>query len=300
MNVTGKNELRMEDGTVKSYSVLMSVYYKEQAEYLRLSMQSMIEQSITPEQFVLVCDGPLSDALNAVIAEFEQKYPEFLTVVRLEENKGLGTALNRGLEHCRNELIARMDSDDIAVKDRMKIQLAAMDEYTDVSVIGGQIAEYFEDPEVITGYRAVPITDDKLLTYIKRRNPMNHVTVVFRKSHVMELGGYPEFHGPGFEDYYLWVNMLAHGFKLKNLNEVCCKVRVNYGQYSRRGGHRYFRNAMCVERLMLEQNMISRLEFIQNAIMWYAGAVIIPTKVRKVLFSKILRKQKLDSAVKEQ
>lgn len=278
---------------MENYSVLMSVYYKERAENLRLSIQSMIDQSVAPEQLVLVCDGPLTELLNEVIAEYESNYPQMFTVVRLDRNGGLGAALNYGLKFCRNEYVARMDSDDIAVRERVHLQLTALMNMPEISVIGGQIAEFCEDSDCVIGYRTVPTTEGGICAYMKRRNPMNHVTVMFRKSHILNVGGYHAFQGPGFEDYYLWVSLLVNGYQLQNINEVCCKVRVNYGQYARRGGYQYFQNAMCVEHLMLKHKLISKLEFIRNMIVWYGGAVLIPTKIRKLLFSKILRKKEL-------
>lgn len=276
-----------------AYSVLMSVYYREKAEYLRLSMESMVTQTVPPEQFVLVCDGPLTPELDAVIAEYEAAYPDLMTVVRLEKNMGIGAALNAGLQFCRNEIVARMDSDDIAVKERMEIQLKELDTYKNVSVVGGQTAEFYDDPDMITGYREVPV--EEIPKYMKIRNPMNHMTVVFHKSHIAEVGNYQEFPGPGFEDYYLWVSLVANGKQLRNVSEVCCKVRANADMYSRRGGINYFRNCMKVENLLLRSGIISRFRYGVNIVMWFTGTVLLPPKFRKAVFLNVLRKRELEA-----
>lgn len=282
---------RMEDGAVERYSVLMSVYYKERPEYLRLSMQSMIDQSVPPEQFVLVCDGPLTPELNAVIAEFEDTHPELFTVARLEKNMGIGVALNIGIQYCRNELVARMDADDIAVKERMEMQLAELEKYPQVSALGGQIAEFYDDPDTITGYRQVPIDEDEVRKRIKFRNPMNHMTVVLRKSHVLAVGNYQDV--PGFEDYFLWTSLTANGCSLRNIKDVCCIVRANAGMYSRRGGVKYFQNTMRVERFLLDKRIINRWEFYRNVAVRFAGTIMVPPKYRKAVFLNVLREREL-------
>lgn len=277
---------------MNTYSVLMSVYYKEKAEYLRLSVTSMIDQTIPPEQFVVVCDGPLTPELDAVIDEFVQAHPDLFTVVRLEKNMGIGVALNIGIQHCRNELVARMDADDIAVKERMEMQLEEITKYPQISVLGGQIAEFYDDPSVITGYRQVPVTEAETQEYIKFRNPMNHMTVVLRKSHVLNVGNYQDV--PGFEDYFLWASLIANGNNLRNVKAVCCIVRANAGMYSRRGGVRYFQNTMRVERFLRTKGIITGLEFCRNVVVRFVGTIVIPPRFRKAVFLNVLRKRKLE------
>jgi len=277
---------------VERYSVLMSVYYKEKAEYLRLSVGSMLAQSVPPEQFVMVCDGPLTPELDAVIEEFAFANPQLFTVVRLEKNKGIGVALNIGLQHCRNELVARMDADDIAVENRLEMQLAELEKYPDVSAVGGQIAEFYDDPKAITGYRKVPITEEEVRQYIRFRNPMNHMTVVLRKSHVLNVGNYQDV--PGFEDYFLWASLTANGNSLRNVKDVCCIVRANAGMYSRRGGVRYFQNTMRVERFLRMKGVITKWEFYRNVIVRFVGTIVIPPQFRKTVFVNVLRKRKLE------
>ena len=106
---------------LENYSVLMSVYAKERPEFLRLSTESMLAQTVKTNNFVLVCDGPLTPELDAIVAELQQKHGDLFHVIRLETNQGLAHALNRGLRECKNELVARMDSDDIAVPDRCEM-----------------------------------------------------------------------------------------------------------------------------------------------------------------------------------
>lgn len=284
---------------MEKYSVLMAVYFKEKAEYLRMAIDSMLCQTAPPEEFVLVCDGPLTEALEAVIAEYCSAEPGRFRVVRLERNMGLGAALNAGLQQCRNELVARMDSDDIALPDRMEKQLAEMQIHPNAAVLGGQIAEFFEDRKTITAYREVPTDSQKIRNIMKYRNPMNHVTVVMRRSCVLAAGKYPQFTAPGFEDYFLWVTLLARGCELRNILDVCCRVRVSDGQYCRRGGWKYFQNAMKVQRLLLGKEIISFPQFCINSAVWFCEAMVVPAGFRKKIFLRFLRSPELPSAERE-
>lgn len=272
---------------MEKYSVLMAVYYREKPEYLRLAIESMLAQSVPPDEFVLVCDGPLTPPLDAVIAQVCARCPELFRIVRSDENQGLGRALNIGLQTCRNELVARMDSDDLSVPDRMEKQLAAMEKYPGVSVLGGQIGEFEEDPEKIHSYRYVPLEEPEIREFLKYRSPMNHTTVVLRKSHILQAGSY--FDIPGFEDYTLWIRLLTDGYHMRNIGDMCCRVRADGGMYARRGGVQYFRNTLKMERLLLEKKIISRQQYRKNVTVRFIGTMALTPRIRRRLFLNFLR-----------
>ena len=275
---------------MEKYSVLMAVYYREKPQHLRLAIESMLAQTVGPDEFVLVCDGPLTEPLDAVIGEFCVRYPELFHVVRLEQNQGLGAALDAGLRQCRNELVARMDSDDLAVPERMEHQLAALEQYPNVSVLGGQIGEFTQDPEHLVSYRNVPTEEAEIREFLKYRSPMNHTTVLLRRSHILMAGSYRAV--SGFEDYILWIHLTAGGYSMRNIRQVCCRVRAGAGMYERRGGLPYFRNALKMEQLLLEKKLISPVQFGKNVAIRFAGTVILPPSLRRVAFLTFLRSRK--------
>lgn len=277
---------------MEPYSVLMSVYAKEKAEYFRVSVESMLSQTIPPQEIVLVCDGPLTYELNDAIVDFERENPGLFHVIRLTENCGLGVALQVGLLACRNELVARMDTDDIAVPNRLEIQLALIHQHPEFSAVGGQIAEFRNTPDKIVDFRIVPNSPDDIFRRAKRRNPMNHMTVVMRKSRVLEAGNYQ--HMPGFEDYYLWVRMLALGQKLGNVGAICCYVRTDEFFSERRGGWAYFCNTLQMERHLREKKVINIIEFYQNVVLRFIGTVLIPVNIRGFVLSVTMRRRKID------
>lgn len=182
-----------------AYSVLMSVYAKENAAYFSDAVESMLHQSCPPDQFVLVCDGPLTPGLDEAIQRFTASRDGGLfRVLRLPENVGLGRALQAGLPLCDHDLVARMDSDDLALPLRMEHQLALMAADPELAAVGGQIAEFTGAPDNIQGYRIVPTSPEEVRRGAAGRNPMNHMTVLFRREAVLAAGGYQDL--KGFED----------------------------------------------------------------------------------------------------
>lgn len=269
----------------EDYSVLMSVYKKEKPEFLRESMQSMYDQTVPTNDFVLICDGPLTDGLDNVIKEMQKKFDKRLRVVRLDKNCGLGRALNVGVQECKNELIARMDSDDISVKKRIEKQLKTLEE-TGADVVGSNIAEYDEKMDKKTGRRVVPQMRDDIVKRMKKRNPMNHMTVIYKKSKVIEAGNYLDM--PGFEDYYLWVRMVKNGCRFCNIEEDLVKVRGGDGMTKRRSGVKYIETIRRFEKAIHELGFISSLECLVNTSERIVIASI-PNGVRFLFYRKALR-----------
>ena len=185
----------------ENYSVLMSVYYKEHPEYLRQSMQSIYDQTVPTDDFVLVCDGPLTPELDAVIADMQDQFGPRLRVCRLLKNGGLGKSLNFGIKQCKNDLVARMDSDDISRPDRCKRQLAVFADHPDYSIVSGIVEEFSDTPDNISVRRVVPEGQSEIIAFAKKRNPFNHPCVMYKKSAVEAAGGYQDFYL--LEDYYL-------------------------------------------------------------------------------------------------
>jgi len=213
-----------------SFSVLMSVYAKENPDYLKECLQSLVEQTLQPSQVVLVEDGPISDTLANIIHSFK----DLLNIesVLLEKNIGLGPALNKGLESCYFDLVARMDTDDIAVSDRFQKQVKVMEQYPDISVSSGVVEEWNEDMTKMLHMRHLPLDHESIFKFAKLRCPVSHPAVIYRKSAIQRVGGYPDIYP---EDYPLWSNLLQNGFKFKNIPDVLIKMRVGEALVSRRG-----------------------------------------------------------------
>ena len=221
---------------MENYSVLMSVYYKEQAENLREAIDSILNQTVKTNEFIIVKDGPLTEKLDNTIKEYVEEYPGVFKIVTLKKNMGLAKALNKGIEQCSNEIIARMDSDDISMPDRMERQLEAM-EANRADILSGTIVEFDESVDKPTAKRELPEKKEQIIEFAKKRSPFNHPAVMYKKSSVLKSGLYEDY--TYFEDYNLWATMLNDGCIGYNVKEPVLYMRAGEGMYKRRGGLKY-------------------------------------------------------------
>ena len=238
----------------REYSVLMSVYHKEKPEYLKQAIESIQTQTLSTNDFVLVCDGPLNEQLDGVIAMKQQEMGESLNVVRLAKNGGLGNALNEGIKHCKNELVARMDSDDIAYPDRCEKQIAVFNTHSEVSICSGIVEEFTTDPNTVDTRRVLPETNAEIVEFAKKRNPFNHPCVMYKKSAVEAVGSYQDFYL--LEDYYLWLRMLMAGYQGYNIQEPLLHMRAGSDMYLRRAGWKYAKTQARLFKFMKQQGFI--------------------------------------------
>ena len=269
------------------YSVLMSVYHKERPEFLRQAMESIATQTVPTNDFVLVCDGPLNEQLDEVIVQMQNVFGQLLHVVRLEKNMGLGNALNIGIQHCKNDLVARMDSDDISRPDRCERQLKIFEERPEFDICSGTVEEFTVQPQDVENKRVVPRTHEEILKFAKKRNPFNHPCVMYRKSAVLAAGSYQDFYL--LEDYYLWIRMLLNGSVGYNVQEPLLWMRAGSDMYKRRSGWRYARSQYKLFNYMKKKQMITLYEFCVSVTIRLISA-IAPNSIRQNMFRKFVRK----------
>ena len=267
------------------YSVLMSVYYKEKPEYLRTSVQSMLDQTLAPADFVIVCDGPLPDEIWNVLGQFRERDPELFQLVVLEENQGLGKALNEGLRHWRFPIVARMDSDDISMPHRCERQMECIMN-SEYSLVGGTLLEFDKDPKNVMAVRSCPETSEEIRRQVRRRNPFNHPLMMYRKEDVIAAGGYQ--HMPLFEDYDLWARMLKMGFQGYNIQEPLLWMRAGEAMYARRGGISYAKKALRFRWKLKKMGISTMGDFLISGV-GQAAVCVLPNGIRKIFYQKLLR-----------
>ena len=270
----------------RSYSVLMSVYYKEEPEYLNQAIKSIQMQTFPTDDFIIVCDGPLNPELDAVIAAKQQEMCDVLSVVRLPRNGGLGSALNEGIKCCKHELVARMDSDDIAYLDRCEKQIGVFNTHTEVSICSGIVEEFTIDPNIVDAKRVPPETNTEILEFAKKRNPFNHPCVMYKKSAVEAVGSYQDFYL--LEDYYLWLRMLMTGYQGYNIQEPLLHMRAGSDMYKRRAGWKYARTQIDLFKYMRDQGFIGNGQYIKSCLI-RSGSALAPNWLRKLMFENVLR-----------
>lgn len=269
-----------------NFSVLLSVYEKENPLFFEEALNSIINQTLQPTEIVVVKDGPISLLLDKVIKKYIDMYPSMFKVISLEKNVGLGEALKVGVNNCSNEIIARMDTDDISLPNRFEKQIPLIVNNKSISILGSWIAEFNENPSEVHSIRKVPLTYEEIKNSAKYRNPLNHMSVVFRKSVILEVGNYKSFIGN--EDYYLWVRTLLKGFKIVNTEDVLLKVRTGDSMYSRRGGINYFITEIKLQKVFLKLGFTNIFDLFRNLLI--RGSVrLLPNKIRAVIYRKVLR-----------
>lgn len=270
------------------FSVAISVYAKDNPAYFDRALESITEkQTIIPDEIVLVVDGPIPEESNSVIKKYASRYSIF-NIIRLEKNGGLGNALKIAVDNAKFELIARMDSDDIAASDRFEQQLNFLSKNPKVDIVGGDISEFIDDEENIVAYRKVPTTDGEIKNYLKKRCPFNHGAVMYKKTSVMNAGGYMDLFWN--EDYYLWIRMVENGAVTANTGTILVNVRTGKDMYKRRGGRKYFKSEKFLQKYMLKHKIIGFGTYISNVAKRFIVQVLLPNNIRGWVFKKFARR----------
>lgn len=272
-------------------SVLMSVYKKEKPEYLKASLESMVHQTLQPDEILVIKDGPLTTELEQVLEEVRKQLETtdskiVLRTYQFEENVQLGRALRKGVELCKYDFVARMDTDDIACPDRLKKQYEYMTTQEEVAALGGYMEEFCDDNS-FSNIKTMPCSADEIRTYARFRNPLNHMTVMFRKEAVLMVGNYR--HYPFLEDYDLWSRILSMGYRIENLPEVLVRARVGNELYGRRGGLQYCRHYLKLRNAQHKWGLTNWFEWLIACAITVA-VTIIPSGARKQVYQKVLRK----------
>jgi len=268
------------------FSVLMSIYYKEKPEYFNRAMKSIWdEQSVKPDEIILVQDGILTVELDEVIKIWKEKLGDVLEIIPLDKNLGLGDALNEGIKYCSNELIARMDTDDISLPNRFEKQLDIF-KNNDIDVCSSWVSEFDNDENCVVSYRKVPEKNDDIISYTKIRNGINHPAVMYKKLVLERVGGYKKM--MWFEDYYLWVRIILNDGKFYNLQEPLVNMRAGYGQLERRSGINYMLNELNFLYELKKLHFFNWFDF-SISIIIKLPIRIMPKKIIKYIY-KFMRK----------
>lgn len=275
-------ELVKEVAEQKKYSVLMSLYKKENPEYLRIAIDSMLNQTVAPDEIVLVEDGPLTDELYAVLDE----YP-MLHRIKNETNLGLGLALNVGLKECRNELVARMDTDDCSKPERCEKQLQRFLEKPYLAIVGSHIDEFIGDTSNVISQRIVPTTSEEIYKFAKKRSAFNHPTVMYSKTAVLENNGYANLKRN--QDVDLFGRMQFKGYKAENIDEALLWFRSSDELAKRRKSWQNTWSYIATIRKFWKMGYSS---FTDYAIVGIAqtGMYLMPIKLQNYIYKNFLRK----------
>lgn len=263
----------------------MAVYKNDSPEHLVAAVESMLNQTIPPEQFVIVVDGPIGEEIEKVISEYETNSKLF-SIVRLEKNGGLGNALNHGLRVCRNDLVARMDADDISFPERCEKQLFAFKKNQDLIILGTQIQEFIGNPSNIVAARLVPTSFDGIKKFARRRSPFNHPTVMYKKGAIEKIGGYPSLCRK--EDLYLFISAVNNAYYSENLDETLLYYRTSVDNQKRRKTWVNCKEYIKVMYVFFKKNEISLADLLY-VIVGQLMMFVAPSFFTRKLSKKFLR-----------
>lgn len=265
------------------FSVLLSLYYKENPIALRQCIESIYQQTLLPNEVVIVKDGPLTCELEKVLDEYKSIYSN-IKIISLAQNQGLGKALNEGLKHCSHSLIARMDTDDIAKPNRFEKQIHIFTNHPEIDVCSAWIEEFENNPNNIISIKKLPEYHSEILSYAKHRCPINHPVVMYRKEAVLKSGGYFGFP----EDYYLWIKMLMNGYKFYNIQESLLHFRFSNEMIKRRGGLQYAKSDIKSQINFYKMGFLNMPILLCNMII-RTIVRLIPNELRTLFYKKVLR-----------
>ena len=266
------------------FSLLIAAWAGDDPAFLREAFRSSVqEQTRRPDQVVLVQDGPVPDELADTIRELAETSPVPVDHLRIDENVGLGPALDRGLAACRHEIVARMDADDVSLPTRFEKQVPVVEAGADI--VGSGLLEFGSTPDEVVGRRTPPTDPAEIRRVIRFRDPFNHPTVVYRRSAVQSVGGYTDM--ALMEDYLLFARMLDGGAEPANLAEPLVCYRVGAGAYARRGGRRLLRSEIAVQRRFRELGITTRRQYLRNLAV-RGGYRLVPEPVRRAAYRALI------------
>lgn len=274
---------------MNKFSVLISVYHKENPLYFRESLESLMNQTVLPNEIVLIKDGPLTENLENVLNEYVANYANLFKIIALPLNKGLGNALSIGILECSNELIARMDTDDICVSNRFEKELNFLKNNPTIDLVGSNVEEFNNFPGDLQRFRKMPEKDIELLRYAKYRSPVNHPSIMFRKQKVLEAGNYNS-DILMMEDFSLFIRMLNNGCVFYNIQEVLLNFRIGLGLdvIKRRSGLLYFNNEWKFAKLAFKIGHLNFFEWLFY-ILFKLPLRLMPPRIIEFVYNKFLR-----------
>ena len=265
------------------FTLLLSVYAGDRPDFLRRAFASAVtEQTLRPDQVVIVRDGPVGAELAACLDELRCASPVPVTYVPLEANRGLGPALDAGIAAARHDVIARMDADDVAMPHRFAVELPLIEQ---ADIVGGGLLEFTGDTDAVVGRRVPPVGQEHICRYARMHDPFNHPTVVYRRRAVLAAGGYGDL--PLMEDYALFARMLQRGARAVNVTEPLVFYRVGEKAFKRRGGTGLLRSELRLQREFRRRGFTTRAEYARN-IAVRGGYRLIPWWCRRAVYGPLV------------
>lgn len=270
----------------KRYSVLMPLYINDNPEWFKISLESMLNQTIMPDEIVIVCDGEITNELDNILTSYKKKYPKLFNINYFQINRGLGITLSDGVKLCKNEIIARMDADDYSIPTRCEKQLQILNNHPEIDLVGSCVDEFIDSIDNVVARVRLPEKHDDIVGFAKRRCPIRHPSLMYKKSKVLQAGNYRNYRHA--QDYNLIVHMILNGCKMYNLQDVLVYMRVNKDFYKRRGGLKQLENILRLKKEFYDLGFYTLTDFIISGL-GNSFICLLPNSLRKLFYLKVLR-----------
>lgn len=271
----------------KDISVLMSVYKNDVAKDVETAVKSVYNQTLKPKEIIMVVDGPVSQEILDTLENLKKEIDIF-KVFPLEQNVGLGRAMNFGMTKCQYPFIARMDSDDIALPERFEKEMACFESNPDLDFVGSNCQEFIDDVDNLAGMKVMPETHEEFVKFMTHRCPFCHPTIIVKKEAVEKAGGYQDWYYA--EDWYLSIRMYLNGAKFHNVQENLMLIRTNQNTYNRRGGMKYYKSIKNLLKFMYKNKMMNWFKYTKEKCIRFIGHVLVPRKLKGKMYRKYMRK----------
>ncbi|MBU9713495.1 glycosyltransferase [Evansella tamaricis] len=207
----------LEDHTLPTLTVGIPFHNGSNVNHLKTAIDSIIEQSLSPDVIHLLQDGPVSDLHTELIGEYKKKVPNVIHL-KTEKNSGLPTILNLSILNSNTKYYARMDGDDISVNDRLLKQIGFLEKHQNVGIVGTWAYEFKEDITNELFLKRMPVENAEMKKFFHYRSPFIHPSVIFRREIFSKIGIYnTEFYTS--QDTELWARALKKGIIVANINE---------------------------------------------------------------------------------
>ena len=275
---------------MSTISVLLPIYYKESVQVISQCLNSMIAQSVKPDEIVCALDDPSTQEIESAIDSFARQNQVVIAKCYCKRGSGLGAVLNEGVLHCTCDYIARMDADDFADAMRLEKERDYLDKHEDVDVVGSNIAEFDDSPSIIIAERIVPVGDADCKLMLKRRDPINHMTAMYRRESILRAGNYSK-EMMSCEDTYLWTSFYAAGLNFANIQENLVTVHAGREMYERRGGKKAYYYVKKAIDYKHEVGLIGNVEAIFQKMANYCVLVVLNNNMRAFVYEKMLRRK---------
>lgn len=275
---------------MSSISVLLPIYYKESVDVIQKCLKSMLEQTVKPDEIVCALDEPSTPEIESIIDEYANNNSVRIVKCYCKRGSGLGAVLNIGVQNCTCDYIARMDADDVAVPERLEKERNYLDAHSNVDVVGSNIAEFDSNPDEIIAYRNVPEYDAECKEMLKRRDPINHMAAMYRRTSVIKAGNYST-EMMSCEDTYLWTSFYAAGLTFANIQENLIFVHAGREMYERRGGKKAFYYVKKSIDYKKKVGLITFPESCFQKLANYCVLILMSNKMRAFIYEKLLRKR---------